>query len=267
MAITAAAMARAGDDRLATVTLLAAQTDFTEPGELALFIDHSQVHFLESMMWNKGYLSADQMAGAFQLLRSNDLVWSRLVRDYLMGERAPMTDLMAWNADSTRMPYQMHSEYLRRLYLDNELAAGHFMVDGRAAALQNIHAPMFVVGDGTRPCRPLAICLHNPLSHRYRHHVCSRERRAQYRYRERTQAIRPAFSHCPDAHLRSLPCCGRMGGGSGIEERVMVDGLGRLACQSLYARARVAAFDGLREWLHADRGRSGHLRPPKMMPR
>ena len=146
LAITAAAMARAGDDRLATVTLLAAQTDFTEPGELALFMDHSQVHFLESMMWNRGYLSADQMAGAFQLLRSNDLVWSRLVRDYLMGERAPMTDLMAWNADSTRMPYQMHSEYLRRLYLDNELAAGHFMVEERAAALQNIHAPMFVVG-------------------------------------------------------------------------------------------------------------------------
>jgi polyhydroxyalkanoate synthase subunit PhaC len=86
------------------------------------------------------------MAGAFQLLRSNDLVWSRRVRDYLMGERAPMTDLMALNGDSIRMPYRMHSEYLRRLYLDNELAAGHFMVDERAAALQNIHAPKFVVG-------------------------------------------------------------------------------------------------------------------------
>lgn len=146
LSIAAAAMARAGDDRLATVTLLAAQTDFTEPGELALFIDHSQMHFLESMMWNKGYLSADQMAGSFQLLRSNDLVWSRLVHDYLMGERTPMTDLMAWNADSTRMPYRMHAEYLQRLYLDNELAAGRFMVDGRTAALQNIRAPMFVVG-------------------------------------------------------------------------------------------------------------------------
>ena len=111
-------MARAGDDRLATVTLLAALTDLIEPGELALFIDHSQMHFLESMMWNRGYLSTDQMAGAFQLLRSNDLIWSRLVHDYLMGERAPMTDLMVWNADSTRMPYRMHAEYLRRLYLD-----------------------------------------------------------------------------------------------------------------------------------------------------
>jgi polyhydroxyalkanoate synthase len=146
LAIAAAAMAHSGDNRLATLTLLAAQTDFTEPGELALFIDHSQMHFLESMMWNRGYLSADQMAGAFQLLRTNDLVWSRHVRDYLMGERTPMNDLMAWNADSTRMPYKMHAEYLRRLYLNNELAGGGFMVDGKPAALQNIRVPIFVVG-------------------------------------------------------------------------------------------------------------------------
>ena len=146
LSIAAAAMAHAGDDRLASLTLLAAQTDFTEPGELALFIDHSQMHFLDSMMWNRGYLSADQMVGAFQLLRSNDLVWSRMVHDYLMGQRRPMIDLMAWNADSTRMPYRMHAEYLKRLYLDNELAAGRFMVDGRSIALQNIRVPMFVVG-------------------------------------------------------------------------------------------------------------------------
>lgn len=146
LSIAAAAMARAGDDRLASVTLLAAQTDFTEPGELALFIDHSQTYFLESMMWNRGYLSADQMSGAFQLLRSNDLIWSRLVHEYLMGERTPMIDLMAWNADSTRMPYRMHAEYLSRLYLNNELAAGRFMVDGRPAAIQNIRVPMFAVG-------------------------------------------------------------------------------------------------------------------------
>jgi polyhydroxyalkanoate synthase len=146
LSIAAAAMAKAGDQRLASLTLLAAQTDFSEPGELALFIDHSQMHYLDSMMWNRGYLAADQMAGAFQILRSNDLVWSRLVHDYLMGERRPMIDLMAWNADSTRMPYRMHAEYLQKLYLDNELAAGRLMVDGRPAALQNIRAPLFVVG-------------------------------------------------------------------------------------------------------------------------
>ncbi|MDR5653173.1 PHA/PHB synthase family protein [Ruixingdingia sedimenti] len=146
LAIAAAAMAQAGDDRLASVSLFAAQVDFTEPGELALFIDPSQMHYLESMMWNRGYLSADQMAGAFQMLRSNDLVWSRMVHDYMMGARRPMTDLMAWNADSTRMPYRMHAEYLQRLYLDNELAAGRFMVAGKPAVLQNIRVPLFVVG-------------------------------------------------------------------------------------------------------------------------
>ena len=92
------------------------------------------------------HLSSDQMAEAFHLLRTNDLIWSRHVREYLMGERAPMTDLMAWNADSTRMPYRMHSEYLRRLYLDNELASGRFMVDGHPAVPQNIRTPLFVVG-------------------------------------------------------------------------------------------------------------------------
>ena len=84
--------------------------------------------------------------GRFRLLRTNDLVWSRNVRDYLMGERRPMTDLMAWNADTTRMPYRMHVEYLRRLYLGNELTAGRFMVGDRPAALSNIRAPLFVVG-------------------------------------------------------------------------------------------------------------------------
>lgn len=144
--IVAAEMAGQGDDRLASLTLLAAQVDFTEPGELALFIDPSQLHFLESIMWNRGYLSADQMAGAFQLLRSNDLVWSRMVHDYMMGERTPMNDLMAWNADSTRMPYRMHAEYLRRLYLDNDLSSGRFTAGGKPVLLQNVRVPVFAVG-------------------------------------------------------------------------------------------------------------------------
>jgi polyhydroxyalkanoate synthase len=146
LSIAASAMARDGDNRLASVSLLAAQTDFSEPGELALFIDHSQMHFLESIMWNRGFLSADEMAGAFQLLRSNDLLWSRLVREYMMGERAPMFDLMAWNADTTRMPYRMHSEYLKKLYINNDLANGRFMVDGRPVTLQGLRVPVFAVG-------------------------------------------------------------------------------------------------------------------------
>ncbi len=146
MAIAAAAMARDNDHRLQSLTLLAAQTDFTEAGELMLFVNESQLHFLEDLMWEQGYLDTKQMAGAFQLLRSNDLVWSYAQKAYLMGEREAMSDLMAWNADATRMPYKMHSEYLRRLFLDNDLAEGRLHADGRAVALHDIRVPVFAVG-------------------------------------------------------------------------------------------------------------------------
>jgi polyhydroxyalkanoate synthase subunit PhaC len=154
LAIGAAAMARDGDQRLASLTLLAAQTDFTEPGELALFVDESQLAFLEDLMHGQGYLRGDQMAGAFQLMRSVDLIWSRIVREYLMGERPPMTDLMAWNADTTRMPARMHSEYLRELFLDNCLATGRYRVDGRPIALTDVRLPVFCVATETDHVAP-----------------------------------------------------------------------------------------------------------------
>jgi len=146
LAIAAAAMARDGDERLQSMTLFAAQTDFTEPGELSLFINESQLSFLEDMMWEQGFLDSHQLAGAFQMLRSNDLVWSRLLHDYLMGERQPMGDLMSWNADATRLPYRMHSEYLRRLFLNNELADARYGVGSKPVALGDIEVPIFVVG-------------------------------------------------------------------------------------------------------------------------
>jgi polyhydroxyalkanoate synthase subunit PhaC len=144
--IAAAAMARDGDTRLKTLSLFASQVDFHEAGELRLFINESELALLDDMMWERGYLDSSQMAGAFHILRSNDLVWSRLVHEYMMGERSPKLDIMAWSQDSTRLPHRMHSEYLRSLYLENRLAEGRFEVEGRPVAIPDITAPMFVVG-------------------------------------------------------------------------------------------------------------------------
>ena len=146
LAIAAATLARDDDARLGSMTLLASELDFTEPGELSLFIDESQLAYLEDIMWERGFLDGKQMAGAFALLNSRDLVWSRMVHDYLFGVRRPMSDLMAWNADATRMPYRQHSEYLRSLYLNNDLAEGRYRVDGLPIALTDIRVPTFVVG-------------------------------------------------------------------------------------------------------------------------
>ncbi len=154
LAIAAAAMARDHDRRLASLSLLAAQVDFTEPGELSLFIDDSEVSFLEASMWSQGYLDTRQMAGAFQLLRSNDLIWSRRLRHYLLDVPDRHTDLMSWNADATRMPYRMHSEYLRRLFLNNDLASARYQVDGKPVALTDIEVPIFAVGTRTDHVAP-----------------------------------------------------------------------------------------------------------------
>ncbi|WP_099826927.1 PHA/PHB synthase family protein [Oceaniglobus indicus] len=145
LSIAAAAMGP-GDERLASVTLLAAQVDFTEAGPLRLFITESGVTLIEDMMAEKGYLSSDQMAGAFALLRARDLIWAPAIRDYLLGQRGESFDLMAWNADATRMPARMHAQYLRKMYLNNDLADGRYRVDGRAIAVSDIRAPIFAVG-------------------------------------------------------------------------------------------------------------------------
>jgi len=145
LTIAAAAMCRDRDRRLASLTLLTTLTDFSDPGEFAVFIDPGEVSYLEDLMWEQGYLDPRQAAGSFQLLRSHDLIWSKMVREYLLGRRQPMFDLMAWNIDGTRMPYRQYSQLLRRLFLNNDLWEGRYRVGDRPIAISDIHVPIFVV--------------------------------------------------------------------------------------------------------------------------
>ncbi len=153
LAIAAAAMARKGGLKgygvlppMKTLSLLAAQVDFTEPGELGLFIDEGQINLLDHITRGQGYLTGKQMAGSFQFLHSRALVWTRQMREYLMGEREQGNDLMAWNADTTRLPARMHHEYLVALYLKNALANGRYRVGGKPVSLNDLRVPVFAVG-------------------------------------------------------------------------------------------------------------------------
>ena len=96
-------------------------------------------------MWEKGYLDPKQMSGSFQMLRSYDLIWSKMIDDYMTGKERGMIDLLAWNADATRMPYKMHTEYLKKLFLNNDFAEGHFRVEGEVIAPKNVDLPIFGV--------------------------------------------------------------------------------------------------------------------------
>ncbi len=154
LTVAAAAMARENDHRLASLTLFAAQTDFSDPGELSLFIDEAQLALLEAGMSKEGYLTGDQMAGAFALLRSRELIWRRMQQAYYLGQREAVNELMAWNRDTTRMPYKMHSEYLRKFFLNNDFAQGRFHVDGRPTAVSDIRAPIFALGTKTDHVAP-----------------------------------------------------------------------------------------------------------------
>lgn len=150
-AIAAAALAQqqASDNQqplLASLTLMAAETDFSEPGEMGVLIDTAQVEMLEDMMAEQGFLSGQQMAGSFQFLHSRELVWSQRTRSVLLGERPYSNDLMTWNADVTRLPAVMHSQYLRHMHLGNDLAAGRYPFEGDVVSLHDISVPLFAIG-------------------------------------------------------------------------------------------------------------------------
>jgi polyhydroxyalkanoate synthase len=145
MAATLAYMAAKKDTRVKAATFFAAQVDFSEAGELSVFIDEEQLRYLEEMMNERGYLDGGEMAATFNLLRSNDLIWSFVVRNYLLGKDPFPFDLLFWNADSTRMPAAMHSYYLRKMYQENLLAKpGGITLDGVPIDVGKIKIPVYL---------------------------------------------------------------------------------------------------------------------------
>lgn len=145
LAATLAWMATKGDDRIKSATFFAAQTDFTEAGDLKVFIDEQQLELIEAQMQaGGGLLDSAAMATTFNLLRANDLIWSFVIRNYMLGKEPFPFDLLYWNSDSTRMPYRMHMFYLREFYHDNSLARGKLVLGGERLDLSKVKIPVYL---------------------------------------------------------------------------------------------------------------------------
>jgi len=146
LASTLAYMAVKNDDRILSATFFTTMVDFSDVGEMSVFIDEAQLHSLEERMNSQGYLDGSEMAGTFNMLRANDLIWSFVVNNYLLGKEPFPFDLLYWNSDSTRMPAAMHSFYLRNMYLNNKLIEpGGITLDGVEIDLRKIKVPTYLI--------------------------------------------------------------------------------------------------------------------------
>ena len=146
LATSCAYLAAKRQKRIASATFFTTMTDFSEPGELGVFIDEQQISSLEKKMAERGYLEGSEMAGTFNMLRANDLIWSFVVNNYLMGKDPFPFDLLYWNSDSTRMPARMHSFYLRNMYMENRLVEpGGIEIDGTPIDLRKIKIPCYFI--------------------------------------------------------------------------------------------------------------------------
>jgi polyhydroxyalkanoate synthase subunit PhaC len=143
LATTLAYMANQGNDRIISATFLTAQVDFTYAGDLKVFVDEEQIAAREREMRGRGYLEGRKMATAFNLLRSNDLIWPYVISNYLKGKEPAAFDLLYWNSDATRMPAANHSFYLRNCYLENKLAKGQMVIGGETLDLKRIKIPVY----------------------------------------------------------------------------------------------------------------------------
>jgi polyhydroxyalkanoate synthase subunit PhaC len=136
-------MAAKNDNRINAATFFTTQIDFEKAGDLLVYVDDEQVKWIEERMEEKGYLAGSRMADAFNLLRSNDLIWSYVINNYMLGKEPMPFDLLYWNSDSTRMPAGVHSFYLRECYLGNKLALGKMVLDNVRIDLKKVKVPVY----------------------------------------------------------------------------------------------------------------------------
>lgn len=145
LALTLAYMAATGDDRIDSVTFFATQVDFSDAGDLQIFVDEARLAALDESMARTGYLEGVKMANAFNMLRPNELIWNYVVNNYMKGVEPAAFDLLYWNSDSTRIPRANHSFYLRSCYLENRLARGEMVIDGVRLNLRQVKIPVFEI--------------------------------------------------------------------------------------------------------------------------
>jgi polyhydroxyalkanoate synthase subunit PhaC len=149
-------MAAQNDNRVNAATFFTTQVDFEKAGDLLVYVDEEQVKWIEDRMADKGYLPGSRMADAFNLLRSNDLIWSYVVNNYMLGKDPMPFDLLYWNADSTRMPAGVHSFYLRECYMANKLSQGKMVLDNVRVDLKKVKIPVYNLAAREDHIAPLA---------------------------------------------------------------------------------------------------------------
>ncbi|TAJ30180.1 MAG: class I poly(R)-hydroxyalkanoic acid synthase [Bosea sp. (in: a-proteobacteria)] len=171
LGVTLAYMAAVADKRIESATFFTTQVDFSQAGELSVFVDEEQIRSIEEQMSRTGYLDGSRMAGAFNMLRPNDLIWSYAVNNYLKGKAPSPFDLLYWNSDSTRMPAANHSFYLRNCYLDNKLSKGEMVIGGKRLDLKKVTIPIYNLAtreDHIAPSASVFIgsqCFGGPVEH------------------------------------------------------------------------------------------------------